>query len=336
MPQPADASASSSTSAACSAVRAASTLPDCTNSSGTPVASLNPRMTSMLDCARRVSVSSALNQLVETGGARRGLRSRSEPVQDHDPARTMGGKLIADAEPEGSGPDDDGIGLGDGKRILHATSPNERWSSRDFSFRRLPAPVRAQGRRATLSELAAIEGHNIVTGAELTEEAALGIAVEALLDQLPNHGDEDRVGPDRGHANHLHPEVGCSVLRLDVEIEEHFEMVGDEPDRDHDDVFRAGGMQAIQLVENIGIEPRDVRWSAAALPCQPVARGAGEAGHEPADFAQLALVGTAVRHRDRDAMRGKDDLGRVAAISRQRLERVADPMRHRFTNPRWL
>ncbi len=58
-PQPADASASSSTSAACSAVRAASTLPDCTKDSGTPVASLKPRITSMLDCARRVSVSSA-------------------------------------------------------------------------------------------------------------------------------------------------------------------------------------------------------------------------------------------------------------------------------------
>ena len=61
-----------------------------------------------------------LDQLVESGGARRGLRSRGEPVQHDDPTRAVGGKLIADAQPEGSGADDDGIGLGDGKRTLHA------------------------------------------------------------------------------------------------------------------------------------------------------------------------------------------------------------------------
>ena len=115
-----------------------------------------------------------------------------------------------------------------------------------------------------------------MAGAELTEEAALGIFPQALLDQLPDHGDEYRISPDRGNANHVHAELAGSVLSLDVEIEEHFEMVRDEPDRDDDHVLHAGRMQAVQLVENIGLEPRDMRRSAAALPGEPVARGAGE------------------------------------------------------------
>src|SRR5215208_2673013 len=93
-------------------------------------------------------------------------------------------------------------------------------------------------------------------------------------------------------------------------------------------------MQAIQLVENIGLEPRHMRWSAAALPRQAVARGAGESRDQLADFAQLALVGAGVGHRYRDAMRGEDDLGRVATISRQRLERVTDSPRHWFYESR--
>ena len=183
---------------------------------------------------------------------------------------------------------------------------------------------------AALAELAAIDGADIVAGAELAEEAALGILLEALLDQLPDHGHKDRIGPDCGNANHVHAELLGTVLSLDVEVEEHFQMVRDEPDRSYDDVFHAGRMQVVQLIQNVGLEPRDVRWSAAALPGEPVARGAGQLRHEPADLAQLPLVGAAAGHRDRDAVRGEDDLGRVTAISRQRLESRADPTRHRF------
>ena len=156
-----------------------------------------------------------------------------------------------------------------------------------------------------------------MAGAEAAQEAALGILLKALLDQLPDHGNKDRVGPDRGNPNHVHAQVVRSVLGLDVEIEEHFEMVRDEPDRDPDHVLYAGLVQSVQLVQNVGLEPWDVRWTAAALPSEPVASGAGKFRNESADFVQLALVGGAFGHRDRNAMRREDDLSRVTAILRQ-------------------
>src|SRR5215212_7614865 len=117
---------------------------------------------------------------------------------------------------------------------------------------------------AALAELTAIDGADIVTGAQLSEEAAPRIFLEALLDQLSDHGNKDRIGPNRGNANHVHAQLIGTALSLNVEIEEHFQMVRDEPDRNHDDIFHAGGMQAVQFVQNIRLEPRDLGWTATA------------------------------------------------------------------------
>ena len=115
-----------------------------------------------------------------------------------------------------------------------------------------------------------------MAGAELAEEAALGdsrrrSSINSRI-MATNSGSVPTVGTRISSC----PARASSVLGLDVEIEEHFEMVGDEPDRDDDHVLDAGVMEPIQLVENIGLEPGDVRRSAAALPGQPVARCAGE------------------------------------------------------------
>src|SRR5215208_6028706 len=162
--------------------------------------------------------------------------------------------------------------MGSGRSIR--SFPNER--RRGETSRSGGCPLGCHlGHGVAPAELAAIEGADIMAGAKLAQEAALGVLLKALLDQLPDHGNKDRVGPDRGNADHVHVQLVRPVLGLEVEIEEHFEMVRDEPDRDYDHVFGARLVQSVQLVQNVGLEPGDVRWTAAALPGKPVAPGAG-------------------------------------------------------------
>jgi hypothetical protein len=65
-----------------------------------------------------------LHQLVETGGARRGLGSRRKAIENDDPAGAERGELIGHAQAERAGADDDRIGLGYGKRLIHRLPPN--------------------------------------------------------------------------------------------------------------------------------------------------------------------------------------------------------------------
>src|SRR5215212_6139505 len=215
-----------------------------------------------------------------------------------------------------------------GSRLSIRPSPSERRCGANTGSGGRPLPCGLRD-GAVLAELAAIDSADIVDGAELTEEAALGIFLEALFDQLPDHSHKDRIGPDRSNANHVHAELVGTVLSLDVEVEEHFQMVRDEPDRNYDHVFPAERMQVVQLVQNVGLEPRDLGWSTAALPGEPVTRNATEPCHEPADLTQLPFVGAAFSHRDRDAMRREDDFGGITAIPRQRLESRVDSLHHR-------
>src|SRR3954447_8140553 len=156
-----------------------------------------------------------------------------------------------------------------GSGLSMRSSPNER--RRGAGSGSSSCPLRRGLRQGTaLAELAGIDRTDIVAGAKLAQEAALGILLETLLDQLPDHGNKDRIGPDCGDANHVHVQLVRSVLRLDVEIEDHFEMVRDESDRDHNHIFYAGFVQSVQLIENVGLEPRHVPWATAALPGEPV------------------------------------------------------------------
>src|SRR5215207_9915862 len=92
-----------------------------------------------------------------------------------------------------------------GSRLSIRPSPSERRCS--ASTRSGGRPLRCGLRDgAVLAEQAAIDGADIVAGAEFAEGAALGIFLEALFDQLPDHGHKDRIGADRGNANHVDAE----------------------------------------------------------------------------------------------------------------------------------
>ena len=52
------------------------------------------------------------------------------------------------------------------------------------------------------------------------------------------------------------PSSAARSLRLDVEVPEDLEMVGDEPDRADEDALHATGMESVELVEDVRAEPR--------------------------------------------------------------------------------
>ena len=76
------------------------------------------------------------------------------------------------------------------------------------------------------------------TGAERETDR---VGLHPLLDQLPDHGDEAGVRADGGGAHVGHPQFRRVLGGFLIEIEEHFEAIGDEADRaDHDIVFPLG------------------------------------------------------------------------------------------------
>ena len=105
--------------------------------------------------------------------------------------------------------------------------------------------------RRLRADPAAINGADVVTWSEVAEKAAFWIVGQPLRDQLPDHGDEDRIGANRRYTNKCHVQRLSSLLCLDVEIEEDLEMIRDEADRDGDYVARPARVQCVELVQDV-------------------------------------------------------------------------------------
>ena len=86
-----------------------------------------------------------------------------------------------------------------------------------------------------------------------------------FYDQLPDHPDERRVRTHRGCANQVQAEFACQSRRLDIQVIQHFHVIGYKPERRNQNVRHAFTVQAPQMIQNVGAEPRLVRRSAAAL-----------------------------------------------------------------------
>src|SRR5262249_55482268 len=84
------------------------------------------------------------------------------------------------------------------------------------------------------------------------------------------------------------------------------DVIRDEPDGIHQDVFDARSREFAEVFDDVWSEPRHLRWPAAALVDQVPRGDAGGLGGEPARFTELALVGAVARHRIRGAVRGKN------------------------------
>ena len=154
---------------------------------------------------------------------------------------------------------------------------------------------------------------------------------QALSYQFGDHGGEPRVaarsgGPGEGQAQRV------GALRgLDVQVVPDLHVVGDEPDRDHHHGLRAGLSQVTQVITDIGFQPRLRRRTAPALVGQGVGvrvtsgpfgnktGGLGQFGYVPVPSSRPAGLG----HRDRDAVRGEDQVGVVPQVGGEGGQRGA-------------
>src|SRR5262245_62219566 len=66
-------------------------------------------------------------------------------------------------------------------------------------------------------------------------------------------------------AHHCDTQAAGELLRFDIEIVEHFDMIADKADRRDDDLSAAAGGTVANRLSDIGLEPRIPRPAAAAL-----------------------------------------------------------------------
>ena len=78
-------------------------------------------------------------------------------------------------------------------------------------------------------------------------------------DEPGEHADEGGVGVRQLDPIELEPELGRTLLRLDVEVPPDLEVVGDEADRRDEHLADAVGGERIQVLENVRAEPRLAR-----------------------------------------------------------------------------
>src|SRR5208282_3079111 len=140
-------------------------------------------------------------------------------------------------------------------------------------------------------------------------------------DDRRDHLYEERMAADGRRADHPHPRLAGDPRGCDIEIVEHLDVIAHKADR-HDD-RGSSGAQVANRVTDIGFEPGLARVPAAALKGERPGLDAGRTGDQPRRFAQLLDVPGPLRHRDRDAVSGENEMN-----VRMRV-RVETPQRFR-------
>src|SRR6185312_5459602 len=105
-------------------------------------------------------------------------------------------------------------------------------------------------------------------------------------------------------------------------------MIGEEADRGDDNLFDSDLMKAFKVREDIGFKPRLAGSAAAALEHEFPMVHTARFRDEPAGLFELLLIVAGLRHGERDAVRGEDDIGRL--VRRKLRESVPKPVRRRF------
>ena len=82
-----------------------------------------------------------------------------------------------------------------------------------------------------LRSRAAVRRAEVVIRPELTDGPALLGVSQPLFNQLPQHRDETGMHVDCCGSVHRQAEFGGGLFRFLIEVVEHFEMVGEKPDR---------------------------------------------------------------------------------------------------------
>lgn len=188
-----------------------------------------------------------------------------------------------------------------------------------------------------------------MTGAERAQGAGRDLlpALDggALQDQLADRGGEARVGAHGGRPAYGQAQFGCLGRGLRVEVVEDLHVVGDEADGCHDDRGDAGRVALLQVVADVGLQPRDVRGAGAGLVDElpgvvdagALADGVGDQpGHvqvlldvRPAVSVVLDRAG-AVRGGGRDGVGREGEMRAVPDVLGEVGKGFEDPVDHRL------
>jgi len=86
-----------------------------------------------------------------------------------------------------------------------------------------------------------------------------------FVDDSCHHLYESRMIIRAACANQIHSQISGDLLRIDIEIVKHFDVVADEADGRDDDLFVAIRGMVPNGLANLRLEPRICRSAAAAL-----------------------------------------------------------------------
>ena len=155
-----------------------------------------------------------------------------------------------------------------------------------------------------------------------------------LHQQLAHHRHEPRVGARRRHPYGVQAEPLGGRQGLGVEVVDDLHVVGDEADRDQHHRPTPSAGELLEVVVDVGLEPRHLRRAGARAEDQVVVVAAsGGRGDAVGDVRRgvevLGDVGTAQRpaavvHRDRDRVRDEDAVARPHELGRRHDDRVDD------------
>src|ERR687895_2015011 len=128
--------------------------------------------------------------------------------------------------------------------------------------------------------------------------------------QRRERSDEGWIVVERLDPVELEPELGGTLSRLDIEVPEDLEVVGDEPDRTDEHALDAARVQRVELLHDVRPEPR-LPGRARALERERPALEPRPLGHELRRLQQLLLVGIAEREDPLGQRVGREDDVRV-------------------------
>src|SRR5690606_5000187 len=94
-----------------------------------------------------------------------------------------------------------------------------------------------------------------------------------------------------------------------IEIIENFHMIRDETNRDDDDISDFLFPESSQVIQNIGLQPGNLRWSTAALPYHIEMRHMAGFCDDAGCLLHLCFIFASLCHRKWNGMSGKDDSG---------------------------
>src|SRR5690242_15641190 len=98
---------------------------------------------------------------------------------------------------------------------------------------------------------------------------------------------------DRGCADHIDAELFTTTAKLGVQVEHDFQVIGDKTDwHDHDVADRRLCVLRLDEITNIGLKPRLLRRTTAALVRKLPIAAAERVRNKPARFVQLSFVTT--------------------------------------------